>query len=166
MDNEDQKMYETYLERKNLHTGTLYGMGVKGKKIRTLFFLDEDIDPATVPEKLQLWYVQKGDVDDGYMMGRVLAEKPEQGFMGSLITAKMPVPENGILFNFAPYNIMSLVKSIESRKDLSEEKNEKIRLLKLAAKTEGYDENNPDASPIYKEIKDWSRTMEEFTEMV
>lgn len=86
--------------------------------------------------------------------------------MGSLITAKMPVPENGILFNFAPYNIMSLVKSIESRKDLSEEKNEKIRLLKLAAKTEGYDENNPDASPIYKEIKDWSRTMEEFAEMV
>lgn len=57
MDNEDQKMYETYLERKNLHTGTLYGMGVKGKEIRTLFFLDEDIDPTTVPEKLQLWYV-------------------------------------------------------------------------------------------------------------
>ena len=96
---------EEFGSRMHLQTGVVYKMGPKGEEIRALFFFDQDIDPKTVPDKLQLWYVEKECTED-FMIARVVSEKPDCRFMGSLLTAKMPIPDDGVLFNFRAYNIM------------------------------------------------------------
>ena len=159
--------YEKIGSRMHLQTGVVYKMGPKAEEIRALFFIDQDIDPKTVPDKLQLWYVEKECAED-FMIARVVAEKPDCCFMGSLLTAKMPIPEDGVLFNFRAYNILSTIEYwVDNKEALPEEKQKTIELLKLVAKVEGYDENNPDATPYYVGLyEDWSLTMEEFAETV
>ena len=147
--------------------GDVVLMGTRKSKIRTLFLEYTLIDPAELPEDLQMWYVSKPQPEmDSY--GIVSAYMPSREvFTGTIITPILPVPENGILFNFNPYVLLWYIDSFEDdikKGQMSniEDLREMVMKLKMIAHANGYLDIKPDELQVYECTNEPIMTISEF----
>lgn len=147
--------------------GDVVLMGTRKSKIRTLFLEYTLIDPVELPDGLQMWYVSIPQPEmDSY--GIVSAYMPSrEDFTGTLITPKLLVPENGILFNFNPYVLLWDIDSIEDdikkgRMPDTDKAREMVMKLKMIAHAYGYLDIKPDELQVYECTNEPIMTISEF----
>lgn len=145
-------------------------MGTRSSKIRTLFLEGNDeVDPAMLPEELQMLYVSKPELYMDYY-GIVGTRKPSpEDFSGTVILKKTSIPENGILFNFNPYVLLNRIKEIKEIVDRGEdedldENKETLKDFRLIAQAYGYLDIKPEELQEYEVPNEPFLSVTEFME--